>query len=389
MHNQHRQSRFDDPTYSQWRGQRPGMGNYPESAGESFGDEDYGRDQRYATRGSSGAYGNGWGEREFSGGRGPGNPPRSFDEGNFGQDYGQGFSSGQNYGQGYGQNYLQSGYGSPSSARSGYGGAGYAQGNGPRAGWSGDRNQNPSFPPGGIGYGMSYSQQRAGMGYGERTNQYGQSYAGLQQSRENLGGAWGPEQPGLGVYGYGGREPGQGERSWQNYGTYSGEGYRQGHFSEPEYAQGYGQNYGAAYAQSGGQHTSGRMRGAAPRNYKRSDERISEHLCESLMNAGLDCSGVDVSVKDGVATITGEVMDRNDKYRIEQLASDVSGITEVDNKLRVSSRRSEHSDGQSRSGAARGSDKASTGNGSSHPTGIGAAATKGATEGAGYATSKK
>lgn len=77
-------------------------------------------------------------------------------------------------------------------------------------------------------------------------------------------------------------------------------------------------------------------RGSAPRSYKRSDERLTEDVCETLMDRGLDCSRVDVSVKGGVVTLSGDVSDRSDRLRMEQIAAGVSGVTDVENHLRLS-----------------------------------------------------
>lgn len=119
------------------------------------------------------------------------------------------------------------------------------------------------------------------------------------------------------------------------------------------------------------------QRGVPPRSYKRTDERILEDVCERLMDEGLDCGGVDVVVQDRVVTITGEVSDRQDKLRIEQTAASVSGVEDIDNKLKIVKN---HGKSGSNGGAATDRADASAKNIRSQAgasTGISAAATRG------------
>lgn len=53
------------------------------------------------------------------------------------------------------------------------------------------------------------------------------------------------------------------------------------------------------------------------------------------MAEGLDCSNVEITVREGIVTLTGDVAARADKHRIEQIAADVSGVKDVENQLRM------------------------------------------------------
>jgi osmotically-inducible protein OsmY len=78
-------------------------------------------------------------------------------------------------------------------------------------------------------------------------------------------------------------------------------------------------------------------RGRGPRNYKRSDERIREDVCECLtQDPQLDASSIEVTVSEGEVTLTGTIFERNDKRRAEDLAENVAGVKDVRNNLRVS-----------------------------------------------------
>lgn len=73
-----------------------------------------------------------------------------------------------------------------------------------------------------------------------------------------------------------------------------------------------------------------------PKNYKRSDERVHEDVCERLSHTQhIDARDVLVEVKDGTVSLIGSVPHRQMKYWIEDLVADCPGVTDVENKLRV------------------------------------------------------
>src|ERR1043165_7515547 len=77
-------------------------------------------------------------------------------------------------------------------------------------------------------------------------------------------------------------------------------------------------------------------RGRGPKGYRRSDERIKEDVNDRLSDDYyLDASDIEVSVENTEVTLTGTVRNRNDKRRAEDLADSVSGVTNVENRLRV------------------------------------------------------
>jgi osmotically-inducible protein OsmY len=77
-------------------------------------------------------------------------------------------------------------------------------------------------------------------------------------------------------------------------------------------------------------------RGRGPKGYKRSDSRIEEDVNDRLTDDPyLDASDVQVSVKDSEVTLSGTIRRREDKRRAEDLAELVSGVTHVQNNLRV------------------------------------------------------
>jgi osmotically-inducible protein OsmY len=78
-----------------------------------------------------------------------------------------------------------------------------------------------------------------------------------------------------------------------------------------------------------------RYRGKGPKGYRRSDERIREDINDRLSEGYLDASDIEVAVQNSEVTLTGTVNSRSDKRRAEDIAEYVTGVTNVENRLRV------------------------------------------------------
>lgn len=77
-------------------------------------------------------------------------------------------------------------------------------------------------------------------------------------------------------------------------------------------------------------------RGRGPKGYRRSDERIREDVNDRLGDDYyIDASDIEVMVSNTEVTLTGTVQNRNDKRRAEDIAESVSGVSNVENRLRV------------------------------------------------------
>lgn len=76
--------------------------------------------------------------------------------------------------------------------------------------------------------------------------------------------------------------------------------------------------------------------GRGPRNYRRSDERIRDDVCEIMKDDGfLDASEIEVQVKDGEVTLEGTTYSRAEKREAERLAELIAGVQDVHNHLRI------------------------------------------------------
>ena len=133
-------------------------------------------------------------------------------------------------------------------------------------------------------------------------------------------------------------------------------------------------------------------RGRGPKGYRRSDERIKEDVNDRLSDDYyLDASDVEVTVSNTEVTLTGTVNNRNDKRRAEDLAESVSGVSNVENRLRVKQQSgygnySTSGTGTS-TGASMGTTGTGTGIGTSSSTGTPGTATSSAAAGGGKSSS--
>ena len=80
----------------------------------------------------------------------------------------------------------------------------------------------------------------------------------------------------------------------------------------------------------------GFRKGNGPKNYKRTDERIREDICERMWaDSSLDVGDVEVHVREGVVHLDGTVRLRRMKHDIEDIAANCPGVEDVENRIRV------------------------------------------------------
>jgi osmotically-inducible protein OsmY len=77
-------------------------------------------------------------------------------------------------------------------------------------------------------------------------------------------------------------------------------------------------------------------RGRGPKGYTRSDERIKEDVNDRLTDdPHIDASDIEVEVKNGEVTLTGTVGSRFAKRHAEDLAERISGVKDVENRIKI------------------------------------------------------
>lgn len=76
--------------------------------------------------------------------------------------------------------------------------------------------------------------------------------------------------------------------------------------------------------------------GYGPKNYKRSDDRIYEEVCEALMkDRDVDASTIGVKVQSGAVYLSGKVKSRQVKKHAERVVEDLPGVRDVRNELTI------------------------------------------------------
>jgi osmotically-inducible protein OsmY len=85
-----------------------------------------------------------------------------------------------------------------------------------------------------------------------------------------------------------------------------------------------------------GQHSAQRFRGKGPKGYQRSDERIREDINDRLSDSDdIDATEIELTVQNGEVTLTGTVAYRTEKRIAEDIADSVSGVKNVENRIRL------------------------------------------------------
>ena len=84
------------------------------------------------------------------------------------------------------------------------------------------------------------------------------------------------------------------------------------------------------------QQRSGGYRGKGPKEYQRSEDRIREDVCDRLTDDDmLDATNINVQVQGNEVVLTGTVNNRDQKRRAEDVIESISGVRNVENRIRV------------------------------------------------------
>jgi osmotically-inducible protein OsmY len=300
----------------QHRSRNDDYGSYPDEGYRRGGREgdyrggDFRRGRGTEGRGDiygGGAYGSGYremtgshGGRDYGGGYGPERYRGSYED----RDYGGGFGS-ERYGGPYEDRDYRQGYGSER-----YRGAFRDRDFGRDYGLSRDRD-----------YGGGYGAERYGESYRDYTRgNYERGYGGNDYSRGFYGADQGYRRPDQDTGGY------RGERSgWDRF--------------SDEVSSWFGDEDAARRREQDARRddwSAEHHRGRGPKGYRRSDDRIQEDVNDRLTDDPMvNASEVEVRVSNCEVTLTGTVDSREAKRRAEDCAERVSGVTHVQNNLRV------------------------------------------------------
>jgi len=314
-------SRYDDRDYDRENYGRRSDSDYGRSWGGRsqgryrYGDNERSREMYGRESGSSGDYGNS--RSEYGGGR---------------SEYG----SGRGEYRGGGRGEYRGGGGYQSSSRREYEGGRQSYGGSGRGGWEPERDdaedRDERYGRYRGGYGQGYNQSSSDY---RRDSQYNYP-TGFRSSREY-------DERGRSDYGRSG-----------NYGlgyggASSGRGYDYERDRSGGEERGWWDRASDAVASWFGDEEAERRRrmdqqrehrrGRGPKGYRRSDERIKEDINDRMTDDYyLDASEIEIEVSNGEVTLTGTVFAREDKRRAEDIAESVSGVSNVENRIRVKQR---------------------------------------------------
>lgn len=203
-------------------------------------------------------------------------------------------------------------------------------------------------------YGGSFSRTgeegRGGQGYGWQRDDIGReasarSFAG----NEGRGFGYGSDER----HGYGGSGYGGGDRGRQGYGNRDND---RGVFERAtdEVSSWFGDRDAERRREQD-------FRGRGPKGYKRSDSRVQEDVNDRLADdPHVDASEIEVAVSGGEVTLGGTVDSRQARRRAEDIAERVSGVSYVQNNLRVRTGGGETAAVGSRTGTGLGQETTST-----------------------------
>jgi osmotically-inducible protein OsmY len=257
---------------------------------------------------------------------------RSSSDFSHGSDLGR--TTERNYGRDYGRSSLESDYGRERESErygreggSGRGGREYGGGRSSSSrggdyrsggregywggGWENERDERSRYgnPIGGSGFERGYNESSS-TGYSSQRSNYPSRYRSGKRYGER-GSEYDRER-----YGSGGEERGWWDRASDAVASWFGDedAERRRRMDEQR----------------------AHRRGRGPKGYRRSDERIREDVNDRLGDDYyIDASDIEVMVSNTEVTLTGTVPSRNDKRRAEDIAESVSGVTNVENRLRV------------------------------------------------------
>lgn len=252
-----------------------------------------------------------------------------------------------------------------------------------RKGYSGDSAQGREMEnQGGYGtsgniyggayssdYGSQYSNQQ--RNFGDQTNQQGWQGSGNFENKYGQHNSWNQGNQGRQDWGRGrvdtgsgfenkgyggdygsqyGAEPYRGQRTrnmyggdTSNYGNANQGGYDRGWWerTKDEVSSWFGDDDAERRRMRDQQHSGG-YRGKGPKDYQRSEDRIREDVCDRLTDDDmLDATNINVQIQGNEVVLTGTVDNREQKRRAEDLVESISGVRNVENRIRV-----EHNDGR-------------------------------------------
>lgn len=172
------------------------------------------------------------------------------------------------------------------------------------------------------------------MGYGN--NQGAQYGGGYNNDRYNTGGGY------TGSGGYisnqgnnrGGNDYGRG--NYNNDRNYNNSGQLHNNDRDRDWWDRTKDEVSSWFNSDDNNRNSGPHRGKGPKDYHRSDDRIREDVCDRLSDdTRVDASDINVQIQNNEVILSGTVNSKEEKRRAEDIVESVSGVRNVENRLKV------------------------------------------------------
>jgi len=223
--------------------------------------------------------------------------------------------------------------------------------------WRSDYGSSGNYS--GTSYGNQYSQQNdwnQDQNYNRDAGNYGNEYGGTIGSAS-------------GWTGYRGEDN---DRRWRNTGSNYDNTYNNSSYGNRNIRKNYGDmNRGnrdwwdrtrdevsswfgdddAERRRDSDKRMMGVHKGKGPKGYTRSDDRIREDVHDRLADDPyVDASDIEVKVENGNLILTGNVYDRDQKRRAEDVVESISGVRDVENRIHVHQEHNSYADVNRRRG---------------------------------------
>lgn len=187
-----------------------------------------------------------------------------------------------------------------------------------------------------VDYDNDYGRRNMRNNYDQAWNRsYGSGYRNTGTNEESYG-AMGYGE-GLGMTGgYSNRDYGNRNRDWNTNNNYGDNDRNRDWWdrTKDEVTSWFGDD--DAERRRRNDKISGPHKGKGPRDYHRSEDRIREDVCDRLADDDyVDASDIRIDIHNDEVILSGNVNSREEKRRAEDIVESISGVRNVENRIRV------------------------------------------------------
>jgi osmotically-inducible protein OsmY len=185
-----------------------------------------------------------------------------------------------------------------------------------------------------VDYDNDYGRRNIRNNYGQGWNRNNASGYGYTGSNDESYGAMGYGE-GLGMTGgYSNRNYDERNGDWRNNYNNNDRSRDWWDRTKDEVSSWFGDD--DAERRRRGDKMSGPHKGKGPRDYHRSEDRIREDVCDRLADDDyVDASDIRIEIQNDEVILSGNVNSREEKRRAEDIVESISGVRNVENRIKV------------------------------------------------------